>query len=302
MRQQEERAITSLHGEPPRLELDPPAAGRLSGNCILHRPFPSADSPGGTKEPQRTMGVRRRVDMRWQGALALTAAVAVGEGRAALAADTQRVIAGRPQYDRSGYFKWHFGEGYRKLWTAPFEAPVLDLKTYAGGLTPVRRSAPCRASASPSRAPDGKAYTFRTLDKDPTKILPEAWRHSFPATIFQDQTAASHPGGAFMIPPMAEAAGVPHTSPVIVVMPDDPALGEFRETFGGKTGSIDEFPTPAAGPTRASRGRPRSSPPRSCGRGGRRARSRSTRGRCCARASSTSSSATGTATTASGAG
>jgi hypothetical protein len=30
-------------------------------------------------------------------------------------------------------------------------------------------------------------------------------------------------------------------------MPDDPALGEFRETFGGKTGSIDEFPTPASG-------------------------------------------------------
>ena len=185
--------------------------------------------------------------MRWQGALALTAAVAVGEGRAALAADTQRVIAGRPQYDRSGYFKWHFGEGYRKLWTAPFEAPVLDLKTYAGGLTPVRKVGSMQSIGLALKGADGKAYTFRTLDKDPTKILPEAWRHSFPATIFQDQTAASHPGGAFMIPPMAEAAGVPHTSPVIVVMPDDPALGEFRETFGGKTGSIDEFPTPAAG-------------------------------------------------------
>jgi hypothetical protein len=48
-----------------------------------------------------------------------------------------------------------------------------------------------------------------------------------------------------MIPPMSEAAGVPHTNPVIVVMPDDPALGKFRETFAGKTGSIDEYPTPA---------------------------------------------------------
>src|SRR6185503_8595728 len=162
MRQQEERAITSLHGEPPHLELDPPAAGRLSGNCILHRPFPSADSPGGTKEPQRTIGVRRRVDMRWQGALALTAAVAVGEGRAALAADTQRVIAGRPQYDRSGYFKWHFGEGYRKLWTAPFEAPVLDLKSYAGGLTPVRKVGSMQSIGLALKGADGKAYTFRT--------------------------------------------------------------------------------------------------------------------------------------------
>src|SRR4030095_7684624 len=51
---------------------------------------------------------------------------------------TERVIAGRPEYHRSGYFKFHFGEGYRTLWTTPFEAPVLDLRTYAGGLTPVR--------------------------------------------------------------------------------------------------------------------------------------------------------------------
>ena len=94
--------------------------------------------------------------MRWQGALALTAAVAVGEGRAALAADTQRVIAGRPQYDRSGYFKWHFGEGYRKLWTAPFEAPVLDLKSYAGGLTPVRKVGSMQSIGLALKAPTAR--------------------------------------------------------------------------------------------------------------------------------------------------
>jgi hypothetical protein len=157
------------------------------------------------------------------------------------------VIAGRPDYDRSGYFKWHFGEGYRKLWTTPFDARVLDLRTYAGGLTPVKQVGSMQSIGLALKGADGKAYTFRTLDKDPTKILPEAWRHSFPATIFQDQTTASHPGGALMIPPMAEAVGVPHTDPVIVFMPDDPALGEFREIFGGQTGTIDEFPTPAAG-------------------------------------------------------
>ncbi len=156
------------------------------------------------------------------------------------------MIAGRPEYDRSGYFKWHFGEGYRKLWTAPFDAPVLDLRTYAGGLTPVREVGSMQSIGLALKGADGKAYTFRTLDKDPTKILPPDWRDSFPATIFQDQTIASHPGAAFMIPPMAEAADVPHSNPLMVFMPDDPALGQFRETFGGKPGSIDEFPTPAA--------------------------------------------------------
>src|SRR6188472_3505606 len=44
------------------------------------------------------------------------------EEAAADTAGTMRVIAGRPGYDRSAYFKFHFGEGYRKLWTSPFEA------------------------------------------------------------------------------------------------------------------------------------------------------------------------------------
>jgi hypothetical protein len=196
--------------------------------------------------------------MKRGAALALAGALGAGGGWAAPiepSADpaaagttgTKVVIAGRPEYHRSGYFKWHFGEGYRKLWTAPFEAPVLDLRTYAGGLTPVRQVGSMQSIGLALKGADGRSYTFRTLDKDPTKILPEAWRDSFPATIFQDQTTASHPGGAVMVPPMAEAAGVPHTDPVIVFMPDDPALGEFRQTFGGKTGAIDLYPTPAAG-------------------------------------------------------
>jgi hypothetical protein len=92
---------------------------------------------------------------------------------------------------------------------------------------------------------DGRAYTFRTLDKDPTKILPPEWKDSLPAKIFQDQTTASHPAGAFIVPSLAEAAGLPHTNPTLVFMPNDPALGKFIETFGGHAGSIDEYPLPA---------------------------------------------------------
>jgi hypothetical protein len=40
------------------------------------------------------------------------------------------------------------------------------------------------------------------------------------------------------------AAGVLHTTPRYVFMPDDPALGEFRATFGGRPGTIEEYPLP----------------------------------------------------------
>jgi hypothetical protein len=65
-----------------------------------------------------------------------------------------------------------------------------------------------------------------------------------PARLFQDSTTANHPGVGFIVPRLAEAAGVLHTTPRYVFMPDDPALGEFRATFGGKPGTIEEFPLP----------------------------------------------------------
>ena len=68
-----------------------------------------------------------------------------------------------------------------------------------------------------------------------------------PARLFQDSTTANHPGVGFVVPPLAEVAGVLHTTPRYVFMPDDPALGEFRKTFGGKPGTIEEFPLPGPG-------------------------------------------------------
>ncbi len=162
--------------------------------------------------------------------------------------ETRTVTAGRPEYGRhSSFWRFHFGEGYRDLWTTPFEVEVLDLRTHKGGLTPVRQVGSMQSIGLALRGGDGRSYTFRTLDKDPTRILPPEWRTTLPAQIFQDQTAAANPGSSFVVPGLAEAAGVPHTNPVPVLMPDDSALGEFRETFGGKPGTLDEFPTAEGG-------------------------------------------------------
>jgi len=37
-----------------------------------------------------------------------------------------------------------------------------------------------------------------------------------------------------------------HNVPKFVILPDDPALGEFRELFAGRIGTIEEFPTKAS--------------------------------------------------------
>ncbi|PYP43170.1 MAG: hypothetical protein DMD43_00165 [Gemmatimonadetes bacterium] len=51
-----------------------------------------------------------------------------------------------------------------------------------------------------------------------------------------------HPAGALVVARLLEAAGVLHPTPVLFVMPDDPALGEFRGEFAGLLGMIEERP------------------------------------------------------------
>jgi hypothetical protein len=153
-------------------------------------------------------------------------------------------MAGRPDYDTSAVHNVFMGSAYRKLWVTPIDFPVLDLATFAGGLRPVRQVGSMQSIGLALAGADGKSYTFRTSDKDPTRILPPEWKDSVPARLFQDATAANHPGVGFVVPPLAEAAGILHTTPRYVFMPDDPALGEFQGTFGGQPGTIEEYPLP----------------------------------------------------------
>ena len=46
-----------------------------------------------------------------------------------------------------------------------------------------------------------------------------------------------------MVSPILDAAGVLHSDPQLVLLPDDPALGEFRADFAGLLGTIEERQT-----------------------------------------------------------
>ena len=170
----------------------------------------------------------------------------VGVLASAASAQETKVAPVGPQYAAGGLQRLWFGDGYRDLWTAPVELPVLDLRTTAGGLTPVRVVGQAQSLGLAMRGADGRAYTFRSLHKHPERMLPEMWRDRWPAKIAQDQTSGTHPGAALVQAALARAAGVPATNPRLVVMPDDPALGEFRKQFANEIGTLDEFPL--AGP------------------------------------------------------
>jgi hypothetical protein len=139
-------------------------------------------------------------------------------------------------------FKVFFGRHYRDLWTAPIRVPVLDLARFDGGLEATEEGGGKQTSTLHLDSKNGREWVFRSVDKDARAILPEKLRESFLVGVVNDQTSHAHPGGAIMIPPLATALGVLHATPQLAVMPDDPALGEFREKFAGMLGQIEVLP------------------------------------------------------------
>ena len=157
--------------------------------------------------------------------------------------EVRQVVAGK-EFDRSGPWRFWFGEGFRKAWTTPVQLPVLDLKTEAGGLTPLRQVGGFQTEGLAMKGADGRGFTFRKLEKHPERVLPQEWQDSELRAIAIDQTAAAHPAATAIIGSLAQAVGIRFYSSRLAVMPDDPALGKFRETFGGTIGTFDEYIVP----------------------------------------------------------
>lgn len=133
------------------------------------------------------------------------------------------------------------GDGYRRAWAAPIRVPLLDMDTFAGGLVPVRRGGGNQTRSLHLRGADGRAYVFRSTDKDQGGRLGPFARATF-GRVRQDQVGALHPAAAVVAAALLDATPVPHASPRLVVMPDDPRLGEHRADFAGLLGIIEQNP------------------------------------------------------------
>ncbi|MBI4502071.1 MAG: BamA/TamA family outer membrane protein [Gemmatimonadetes bacterium] len=152
------------------------------------------------------------------------------------------VVAPGPEYRAGWLHQLLFGRHYRGLWVEPIPAPVLDLGAFAGGLVPVRRGGGRQTKSLRLRAPDGREYVFRSIDKDPAAALPEPLRRTIAGRVLQDQISSGHPAAPLVAAPLLDAAGILHADPILAFLPDDARLGDFRAEFGNMLGIIEERP------------------------------------------------------------
>jgi hypothetical protein len=154
---------------------------------------------------------------------------------------TTVVIPGK-KYDRSGYHNFFWGKHYRKEWATPIRVKNFYIDTAKGGLVPVKEAGSRQSMGLRLKDKNGKEYVLRSIDKDFGNGLPEIFQGTFLSRIAKDQASVGYPLAALTITPMIRAAGIYHTNPEVVFLPEQPALREYNTRYANQLYLFEERP------------------------------------------------------------
>lgn len=160
--------------------------------------------------------------------------------------DSVRIAASEKYKNPSLLKKIFLGTNYRSEWETPVMMPVFDIKKERGGFTIIKLGGGRQTKSLTLQDRRGFEWALRTVEKDPTEAIPKQYRKTFIKNIIQDLISASHPYAALTIPELSRAAGVIPGSQQLFVVPDDPALGEYRSIFANKVCLLEQRSLPAS--------------------------------------------------------
>lgn len=154
---------------------------------------------------------------------------------------TDTLVKVHASYDNvSAIHRRLFGENYRKDWAQPVTLPIIKLSAVHGGLTPVKQGGGMESKSLRLVDRNGIEWVLRSVEKTPDKLLPENLQGTFAVDWIGDEFSGQHPYSALIVPPLAEAAGVPHANPIIGVVAADPALAQYSKLFVGTVCLLEE--------------------------------------------------------------
>ena len=159
--------------------------------------------------------------------------------------------------ERSNFYKWLWGERYRRLYSTPITVPTVDLDTIYGGLRPIRKGGGTQSVSLRMENPDGQEYVLRAMRKNASQFIQaEAFQEQFVREEFEDTGTealvldfftGSHPYIPFIIGDLSDVVGVYHTNPKLFYVPKQNALGKYTGEFGDDLYMIEERTTDGHG-------------------------------------------------------
>ncbi|MDB5135318.1 MAG: hypothetical protein JWP37_1921 [Mucilaginibacter sp.] len=140
----------------------------------------------------------------------------------------------------NGFHKWLFGKNFRNEWATEVKLPLIRVSQVYGGLSPLKYGGGMETKSIRMQDRTGKEWVLRSVEKIPDKLVPVNLRGTFAVDWVDDEYSGQHPYSALIVPPLAEAGGVPHANPIIGVLAPDSSLGTFGRDFAGRVVLLEE--------------------------------------------------------------
>ena len=154
------------------------------------------------------------------------------------------------EVDKSGFYKFLWGDRYRKQYGTGVKAPTVNLDTLLGGLKPIRKGGGNQSKSLRLEDKQGRQYVMRALRKEASQYLQaimfkdryigDKLDEDFTSKLLLDAFTGAHPYAPFVVGDLADAIGVYHTNPILYYVPKQNGLGNFNQDFGDELYMIEE--------------------------------------------------------------
>lgn len=155
--------------------------------------------------------------------------------------------------EKSKFYRFLWGEHYRNVYGTPITAPVADLTTLKGGLTPTISGGGNQSMSLRLVDKEGKEYVMRGVRKSVSRFaqtavfkdhyVMNAFDNTWTERFIYDFYTTSHPYTPFILDGLADKIGMYHTNPELYYVPKQSVLGRFNDNYGDELYMIEERPS-----------------------------------------------------------
>lgn len=145
--------------------------------------------------------------------------------------DSTITIIANKDLKAGGFRTLLLGHHYRDAWTVPVQIPLIDLQSEQGGLKIVKKGGGNQTKSLHLENKSGEELALRSVVKYPENLLGPMMTNTLAADVVKDQTSSIHPYTSYVIDNLSDAAGILHSNPKVVYIPNDKDLMEYRKEF-----------------------------------------------------------------------
>lgn len=149
-------------------------------------------------------------------------------------------VAASKKYSSGKFTTWLMGSGYRKAWSTPVDAPLLFVEDQ--NLIPYARGGGGQTQSVKFKNQEKRKYAFRSLDKEPEKVLNEKLKNSIYKKVVQELITTMHPYAPLVVHELIKETDIYHIPPQLYIMGRGQSRLNAYKEFENKLGTLEEKP------------------------------------------------------------